>query len=270
MQPELLVQRAQPLTRAERAQLQAAGVSELADLVKQSGQRVRRPDRIAREQQDAVLDRVGHEGPPVFAEDVVAVGAELEERERVGAVGSHEIGGHLARGGACRRARNRQRPEDQVSDHQQRPELEHVDADRDVVVEVDGAGLEAQQVERLGRGSAEGCVSPGPDRHQGGRASDQSHRRHTPDSRAERVRIVSDREGLPAEAQRDGDAPRQDRLLEIEALEQVEQPQREHQHDRGLQGPPAAFGQIRGHDQERGAGRQRQRVEQPDRLDRLE
>ena len=143
-QPELLVQRAQLLAGAERAELEAAGVGELADLLEQAGERVTRSDGVAREQQDPVLDRVGHERPPVLVEDVVAVGPQLEERERVGAVGTHEIGSGLAGRRTRRRVRNRERPEDHVGDHQQGPELEHVDADRDVVVEVDRARLVAQ------------------------------------------------------------------------------------------------------------------------------
>ena len=92
MEAEPLVQRAQALAGAERAELEAAVVGELPDLPEQPGDCVGRADGIAGQQQHAVLDRVADERPPVLAEDVVAVGAQLEERERVGAVGAHEVG----------------------------------------------------------------------------------------------------------------------------------------------------------------------------------
>ena len=91
VEPEPLVQRAQALAGAERAELQAAVLSELPDLPEQPGDRVGRSHRVAGQQQHAVLDRVRDERPPVLAEDVMAVGAQLEERERVGAVRAHEV-----------------------------------------------------------------------------------------------------------------------------------------------------------------------------------
>ena len=80
------------LAGADRAELQAAGVGERRTCPSSAGDRVGRPHGIAGQQQHAVLDRVADERRPVVAEEVVLVGAQLEERQRVGAVGADEVG----------------------------------------------------------------------------------------------------------------------------------------------------------------------------------
>ena len=60
--------------------------------------RLRRPDRVARDDRDAADDPVGEEGALVVAEEVRLVGAQHERRERVDAPGGDEV----ARAGAAR------------------------------------------------------------------------------------------------------------------------------------------------------------------------
>src|SRR5947209_9696740 len=104
-QAERLVERAELLAGADRAEPQAAGLSECLQLFEQRREGARRTDRIAGEQEHAVLDPVADERLLVGAEEVLLVAAQLEERQRVGAVAADELSG----GGAGRRARQRAR-----------------------------------------------------------------------------------------------------------------------------------------------------------------
>ena len=152
--------------------------------------------------------------------------------------------------GPGQRARGRQRPEDHVGDRQQRGDLDQVDRQRDpgevvikrgVVLEMDRPGLPAQQVTGLAQDRAQRRMALGGPGGQRGRGQpEQAEQRHPPDGRAQRDRVVADGErGVPGEQDQRG-APGDRGLLEVEPLEQVEQPEREHQHDRRLPGPPAA------------------------------
>ncbi len=94
--------------------------------------------------------------------------------------------------------------------------------------------------------------------------------RHPPERRAQRHRLVAHAERRTTGQQDKRRPPGDRRLLEVEALQQVEQAEGQHQTDRHLPRPAAALEQVGSDQQQREPGRERERMEQPDRLDRLD
>ena len=197
---------------------------------------------IAGEQQHSVLDPVADERPLVLAEEVLLVGAKLEEGQRVRAVAMDELGGGGAGVGTGQPARGGERAEHDVPDRQQRA------CD-------DGAAGEMVM-----RGTGEFDADEAGERQE----------RHPPQRRAQRDRLAQHPEAGAAGQEHERGSPGDRGLLKVETLEQVEQAEGEHQADRDLPGAAAAFKEIRGDEQERQAGGKRQRVEQAHRLDRLD
>jgi hypothetical protein len=81
---------------------------------------------------------------------------------------------------------------------------------------------------------------------------------------------MAHRERVSAGGQHRDRGPGDHGLLEVKALEQVKQPQGQHQCDRRLQGAAAPLEQVGRDEQQRGTERERHRVKQADRLDGLE
>ena len=73
-----------------RAGREAALLGERADVAQEARECFGRADRIARDEQHTVLDPVGEERSAIAGEEVSGIPAQLEERERVPAVSSHE------------------------------------------------------------------------------------------------------------------------------------------------------------------------------------
>ncbi len=138
-------------------------------------------------------------------------------------------------------------------------------------MEIDRPGAPAQEIEGLARDRRRrrsAVRGPGCDCRD--RDGSPAQQRHPPSGRAKRDRIVDDPEGVALAPQGGGGRPRDDHLPEVQPLEEVERPEREHQDDRDLTGTTAALEQVGSHEQERGARRQRKRVEQSHRRDRFE
>src|SRR5262249_35420930 len=99
---------------------------------------VRIADRIARDHEDAVLDPVAGEGGSLLVEEVLLVAAELEERERVGAVPADEVSGLAAELGLGQVAGSGERAEEEVRRDEQRQQSRELHGERhltDLVVE---------------------------------------------------------------------------------------------------------------------------------------
>ena len=215
-----------------------------------------------------------------MAEEVLLVAAELEEGQRVGAVAADQLGGSVTRRGSGQRPRCGQRAEDHVGHRQQRPELDQMNAERDpgqvvvesdVVAEMDRPAAPQQQVAGLTHDRRERRMAlrgPGGER----RHSDCEHtqQRHAPDRRAQRDRVVTDWEGGAGRPQDRGGPPGDRCLLEVESLEQVEQTEAGNSTIAACQARRRRLRQVRRDQQQREPGRQRERVEQAHRLDRLE
>jgi hypothetical protein len=82
--------------------------------------------------------------------------------------------------------------------------------------------------------------------------------------------FMPDVERLPPPPEGSRCGPVEHRLLEVEALQQREEPEPEHEQERGLPRAPAAAAQVEGRNEERHAGGHGQGVEERHDLDRLE
>src|SRR5437764_6900795 len=160
-QARLPPERNQRFADAARRQLRASPLGVRRRLRDEAGQGGGWPNRVARAEQDAVFDPVGEEGGAGLVEQVLLVAAELEERERVGAVAADEPPGEAPGLGIGKAPRRSERPEHEIGDRQQRGEREQGDGERQVsglVVEGDRAGLPEHGVAGRSNDLSEGGV----------------------------------------------------------------------------------------------------------------
>ena len=136
---------------------------------------------------------------------------------------------------------------------------------------MDRAAAQEEQVDGLAAHGREARV------RRGGERGDRSHhvgaeddRRHAPRSAAQADRIVPHVERVAAPPEEPGDYPRQARLLDVEALEQVERAEQEQERERRAQGAFPASRQVEGGHDQRRAGGKCKRVEDGHGLHRFE
>ncbi len=140
-----------------------------------------------------------------------------------------------------------------------------------MVVEVDRAAVEEKQVDGLAAHGREARVRRGRergDRRQDVRADDD--RGHAPRSAAQANRIVPDVERVAAPPEQRGDRPRQDGLLDVEPLQQVECTEQEQEDERRSERPFATAREVEGGHDQRRAGGKCKRVEDGHGLHRFE
>ena len=140
-----------------------------------------------------------------------------------------------------------------------------------VVLEVQLPRLEAHQGGRLVDDRVELRAAAGdPVGEADERQAERADQRHAPDRGAQADRRVDDRELAATAVQEQRHDPAERTLLVVEPLQQVDEPDRDEQHDGHLHRPAPALEQVRGDQQQRGARRQRQRVEDLQGVDALE
>ncbi len=140
-----------------------------------------------------------------------------------------------------------------------------------MMVEVDRAAVQEKQVDGLAAHGREACVRRGGergDRRHDVRADDD--RGHAPRGAAQANRIVPDVERVAAPPEQRGDRPRQERLLDVEPLEQVECAEQEQEDECRLQRPLATAREVEGGHDQRRAGGKCKRVEDGHGLHRFE
>ena len=228
------------------------------------GNRLARADRVAGDEQDAGLDPVAEEGAPVGAEEVVLVAAELEVRERVGAVPADEPAGRAPQVDVREGAWRGERAEDAASAHDEhaagrcRPTASSTAPSSSR--KSSGPGCHTQRGERLAYhgGEARARRRGQPD----GEAAEQQPDAATSGTRFRAVRKRRpDRGGrrtIRVRARAAGDGEAAGGLLEVEALEQVEHSEAQEQHERQAQralAPAPEVGRGREEQQRRRDGR---------------
>ena len=229
-QPGARGDRGEALAGADHADAQARVLGQCAGLREQAGDLRGRPQRVARDQQHAALDSVGEHGTAVGGEQVVQVAAQLEEAQRARAVladhGRDLVLTGIALGGGGP-------PE---GDPQQQPE-------RGGAQRLLGAERDAGQRQRGAAGQR------GGDDHGG-----VAHRVHGAGG------VVADPEGRAPADQHRRDRPRDDRLLDVEALGQVDDADGGEQDHRRPQRAAPAQREVGGHQQQGDAEGQREAV----------
>src|SRR5205823_4562934 len=221
------------------------------------------------------LEAVAEEGAAVGAEEVVLVAAELEVRERVGAVAADELAGIVTQLAGRKRPRRRKRPEDEVGAPEEQQQAGRPDGlvhAAELVAERDRAPPPEKRVARLAGDGPE--RSPPRRRDPDGEAAQQQassgDQRGAAERRAKGDRVVPHAERAPAEPEqaRGGEARRG--LLEIEPLQEVERAEADQQHERQLQRPLPAPPEVgRGHEEEQ-RGRDGDRMRELESLERLD
>jgi hypothetical protein len=205
----------------------------------------------------------------------VLVVAELEVGERVRTVSPHQLACGSAHLSTREDAWHGERPEEQVGAPDEREDPG--DADRlvevaELVLEVERPGLPEQRVAglaqdrpeagALGRGDPDGEAAE--EQARGGEQLDAAQRR------TQRVRVVTDVERVPSEPEHDagGDAARS--RLDVEPLHKVEHGQPGEQRERKPQRALPAAPEVRRRHEQQHRGRHRERVCEPQRLERLD
>ncbi len=254
--------------RADDRDAQPADVGEGQEVADEAGDRIRRADRIAGDDEHAVLDAIRQERAPAGGPQVREVAAQLEVAQRVGPVLAHEG----ARFGVLDRAllvRRRARAKEDHGDRDQRADAEDAQAPGEELerpVEAQRPAGQRQQPERLARAEAQavlmrrGPVGCGRHREQCRREARDGDDGGAAQRRAQRAALGAHVEGAAPGDQQCGETPAQQRLLDVEALEQVEQPDRQQQRDRKRHRAPPAQREGAGLDEQRHAERDGERV----------
>ena len=195
-------------------------------LVEQRRQRGARADGITGTEHHPALDAIAEERRAVVGEEVLLVAAELEERERVVAVPAHELLDRMPHLGVGERTRRRQRPEHEPGGGAEGNEPEQAERERQMpalVSQVQLARLPGEQLEGLVEPVREAGMwrsdRDGDDAEEDRRQGD---RRHPPGGGPEPHRIAPHVERIPAPPEQCGTRGGERRLLDIEALDDVE------------------------------------------------
>ncbi len=250
---------AQLAARADHGEAQVVAVGPVHGLGHERAHLGRLADGVAGHQQHPVLDPVADERGACRVPEVLLVGAQLEEAEGVVAVLGHDLAGELALVVAGQLGRGRQRAKRRPDDHHERAQREHADGLRHVaklIPERDRRGLpEEHRAARVhdrveARAARRGGVG-------GDGAQDERRGEHQPRGDQRRPQPQLRRGGSEAPAappEQPRGRPREQRLLHVEALQEVQEPehdeQREGHHERAAAAAPEV---VRGQEQ-RGAG----------------
>jgi hypothetical protein len=166
-----------------------------------------------------------------------------------------------------------ERPKREVGDREQSAERERAGRERQphhVVAERDRPVPPQQQVHGLARDEARRIDV----RDRGDEPGDEGEGRARAGERARKDAVVgpvvSHVERASSRPEQGGRAEREERLLEIEALEHVEDTECEEQPQRGLPGAVAPAAEVEGAGDQGDAGRHGERVEEGHELDRLD
>ena len=267
-QPCLLEDAPSRRAHAERRDPQRALLGERHDRPHQIGDGRRLSDRVARDHHHAALGAVADECRPRRVEQVVLVRAELEEGEGVGPVLVNELRGRMPELGIREIPRRGQRTEQQVGGGQHRQDRDQLDGEpglRQLVREAERARLPEEQVAGLAQDRAEGRTRRRGERDHGeGRQERAGEEQRQPQGRrADRSRLMAAVERRTARPEERGAGDREHRLLDVQALDEVEDRQGDHQRERDVQGAGAPPVQVVGGQHERERRGHGQRVRTP-------
>ena len=191
--------------------------------------------------------------------------SQLEVRECVGAVRADEVDGRLAELGVGKAARRGQRPKQHVRAGQHGQDADRADREiqaPDVVAKRQGPPLPDEQVARLAHDRSESRVSWGSDPHPDPCDEHTAEHQHwdTPERAAEGEGVVLHVERATSGPEQRGGGEVDGRLLEVQPLRQIENPERDEQRDREVGRAAPAAAQVDGRHEQHRRGGDRKRV----------
>ena len=235
------------LTGTDGPEGEPASFGELAELGQQPRERLGLSDWIARGQEDPARDLVREEGTPIGGEEETRVSAQLEEGKRVATVRAHEPERRTTRlvvGGASWHG---ERPEEDGRRGEEGQQAQRTHTEREppeVPRDGERPGAPHEQRSGLARDVREPGVpvgrSPEGERREGHGCTPQ--RRDEPEPRKPPDGIVMDDERVTAPPEQARTGPAEQGLFDVEALQNVEAPGDDEQHESALQSAGAGCG----------------------------
>ena len=220
------------------------------------------------------FDAISEKGTPVACEEVVQVSPQLEEVERVATVSPDEIAGSVVRCAVRQTPWSGKGSEEQVPGSDDRREACHADCDRyprQLVVECNRGMRPADEIKRVEHDLHPTRASTRPDPHEPrSREQDAEEGGGEQRRRAPAQSFVSNHERVAAPQQKRRSGPAERRLLDVEALENVQHTENDEQQRRHLPRSPATATQVECSHDQRDARRDRERVEQGNGTDGLQ